>query len=422
MKRRLLALAVIAMCIPVVSPAQSVESGAQPVQSRAQPGDAGAPPVGHAAQPEHSAAQAAGSSAVKGDALLVRHVFLIVLENQSFAITFGTDTRAPYLAKTLREQGALLPNYYGIGHSSLDNYIALISGQAPNADTQGDCPIVTEFRMTSPQLDPDGQALGMGCIYPTVVKTLPDQLEAARLTWKGYMEDMGNDPARESATCGHSPIGSREKAYVATAKDKYAARHNPFVYFHRILDDTNRCRSHVVNLHELRTDLQSLATTPNFVFVTPNLCNDGHDVQCAGGQPGGFAAIEGFLKQWVPRIMNSAAYKQDGLLIITFDESDSIGPEASTACCGEKRLPGSDQEAGFSGPGGGRVGAVLLSPFIRPGTSTNTPYNHYSTLRSIEDQFGLEHLGYAGQAGLQSFGQDVFTQARSSASRSSPTP
>jgi hypothetical protein len=341
----------------------------------------------------------------------IRHVFVLVLENQSFGVTFGKNSPAPYLANNLTAKGALLRNYYGIGHSSLDNYLALISGQAPNSQTQGDCPTVTEFRLSQPKLDVNGQALGSGCLYPKTVKTLPDQLEAAKLTWKGYMEDMGNDPTRESATCGHAPAGSRERSYVAAVGDKYAARHDPFIYFHTIIDDQSRCDSHVVNLEQLPTDLRSIESTPHYSFITPNVCNDGHDAKCVDGNPGGFQAIEAFLQNWVPLIMASAAYKQDGLLIITFDESDSTGDDASTACCGEKGLPGESQLPGYNGPGGGKIGAVLLSPFIKPGTASAVPYNHYSALRYVEDQFGLEHLGYAGQKGLASFGSDVFTQA-----------
>ena len=63
---------------------------------------------------------------------------------------------------------------------------------------------------------------------------------------------------------------------------------------------------------------------------------------------------------------------------------------------------------GRTGPGGGRVGAVLLSPLIQPGTVSAVPYNHYSLLRSIEDIFGLPHLGDAVMARVRSFGPDVF--------------
>jgi phospholipase C len=338
----------------------------------------------------------------------VRHVFILVLENQSFQVTFGKNSPAPYLANDLAAQGALLNQYYGIGHFSLDNYLALISGQAPNAETQADCPTVSNFRLSQANLDANGQVLGMGCLYPPMVKTVSDQLEAAKLTWRGYMEDMGNDRTRESPTCGHMPPGSVEQTGRATVKDKYAAKHDPFVYFHSIIDDQARCDAHVVNLDQLPADLRKIETTPNYSFITPNLCNDGHDSKCVDGGLGGFPAIDAFLRKWVPLITSSPAFKKDGLLIITFDESDSAGDDASTACCGEQGLPGSAQLAGMNGPGGGRIGAVLLSPFIKPGTVSSEPYNHYSTLRYVEDTFGLAHLGYAGQAGLKVFGSDVF--------------
>jgi hypothetical protein len=225
------------------------------------------------------------------------------------------------------------------------------------------------------------------------------------------MEDMGADPQRESATCGHSAIGAHEKSYNAAPHDKYAARHDPFVYFHSIIDDPSRCGTHVVNLDRLSLDLKSAATTANYNFVTPNLCNDGHDPECAGGQPGGMGAANDFLQKWVPLITASPAFKKDGLLIVTFDETDMVGGEGSAACCGEMPLPGTTYPPGLNGPGGGRIGAVMISPFIRPGTVTSESYNHYSLLRSVEDFFGLEHLGYAAEPGLRTFGMDIFARS-----------
>jgi phosphatidylinositol-3-phosphatase len=339
----------------------------------------------------------------------IRHVFVLLLENQNAGDTFGSRPPAPYLAKTLVAQGAFLPNYYGIGHASLDNYVALVSGQAPNERTQLDCPLFADFVPRQPGLDAHGQLLGLGCVYPDIVKTLPDQLEAAGLTWKGYMEDMGSDPDREQATCGHPRIGTRDYTLIATAKDKYAAKHNPFVYFHSIIDDQARCDAHVVNLDALPKDLRRKASTPNYVFITPNLCNDGHDPDCIDGTPGGPTAIEAFLRKWLPLITASPAFKQDGLLVITFDESEGHGTEGATACCGEQPLAGARRPAGVIGPGGGRIGAVLVSRYIRPGTVSTVPYNHYSLLRTVEDIFGLAHLGYAAEPDLKPFGADVFT-------------
>jgi hypothetical protein len=113
----------------------------------------------------------------------------------------------------------------------------------------------------------------------------------------------------------------------------------------------------------------------------------------------------------VPLITHSPAFRKDGLLIITFDESDGSGTDGSSACCGEKPLPGARHLPGFRGPGGGRIGAVLLSPFIKPGAVSSVSYNHYSLLRTVEDVFRLQHLGYAAEPDLQSFGADVFSPA-----------
>ena len=360
------------------------------------------------------------------------HVFIIVLENEGYHITFGENSPAKYL-KSLVKQGAILPNYYGIGHFSLDNYIAMISGQAPNPVTQSDCQKFTEFVQTG--TGADGQAIGQGCVYPAGVSTLVNQLEAKGLTWKGYMEDMGNNPAREAATCGHPAIGAKDPTQAATVGDQYATRHDPFVYFHAVID-TPSCVARVVPLPSLKDDLKSIDTTPNYAFITPNLCNDGHDGgedgrKCVDGQPGGLVSADAFLADIVPQILASPAFKQDGLLIVTFDEADieakfdkatgSLKLEVgdASACCGEQPgpnlAPGStvfgnlpDQGPGVAGPGGGRIGAVLVSRFVKPGTVSKTPYNHYSLLRSIEDIFGLDHLGYAGQNGLAAFGPDVF--------------
>ena len=334
----------------------------------------------------------------------VRHVFLVVLENEPFDVTFGAKSLAPYLAHTLPKQGALLTQYYAIGHSSLDNYIALISGQAPNPNTQIDCGDYIEFVPTTGKLYANGQLAGHGCVYPTQVKTLGNQMSAARLSWKGYMEDMGNDPAREPRYCAHPTVGSRDPNNGETLKDRYADKHDPFVYFHSIIDRQSYCDAHVVPLSDLATDLKTAATTPNFSFITPDLCHDGHDAPCLNGEPGGLVSADKFLRTWVPRITASPAFRKNGLLIITFDEGTD-----NRACCHEQPLPGGPKP-GRWGPGGGRIGAVMLSPFIKPGTVSNQPYNHYSTLRSIEQWFGLPYLGYAAPNDVPTFGTDVFTR------------
>lgn len=356
-----------------------------------------------------ASAHAAPQTSAAHDQPPLRHVFLIILENESFRDTFGPASAAPYLARTLRARGALLENYYGVGHFSLDNYIALVSGQAPNPQTQQDCHQVTEFHAVRKGLDSHGQLIGSGCVYPAIVETLPDQLQEAGLSWKGYMEDFGLDRDRDEDACSTARIGRLDLTERATGSDEYASKHNPFVYFHTVIDDQARCRSHVVGLDHLAKDLRSMATTPNFSFITPNLCHDGHDPTCDDGAPGGLRGINGFLSKWVPLITHSPAFRKDGLLVITFDESGGAPPDGADACCGEAPLPGGPLP-GVRGPGGGRTGAVALSPVIAPGTVSTVPYNHYSLLRTLEDIFGVKHLGYAAQPGLRPFGSDVYTR------------
>src|SRR5262249_37069377 len=120
----------------------------------------------------------------------INHVFVIVLENEGYDTTFGPQSPAPYLSKTLTRSGVLLNQYYGTGHASLDNYIAMISGQGATPETRNDCQTYSDFVMTG--VTPDGQAIGHGCVYPDSIKTLADELNDVHKTWRAYMGDMGN--------------------------------------------------------------------------------------------------------------------------------------------------------------------------------------------------------------------------------------
>lgn len=343
----------------------------------------------------------------------IKHVWVIELENEGLGQSFGDRAADPYLAVTLRHMGGLLQNYYAVGHDSLDNYVAQISGQAPDHATQNDCGVWTKFRPANMIEKPFGQLVGDGCVYPASIPTLGNQLSAAHLTWKAYLQDMGNQPARDHTTmtkqgpaCGHPMVGKPDDTEGATAADQYATRHEGFMYFESVIGNQAYCDAHVLSFQPLLKDLSKASTTPSFSWLSPNLCMDGHDAPCADGDPGGLTEINGFLHIWVPEILHSPAYK-NGLIMITFDEGST-----SQACCGE--TPGTSPshpnapEPGMSGPGGGKVGALLLSPFIKPGTVSTVDYNHYSMLRTIEDIFGLSHLGDAAMPQVRSFGPDVF--------------
>jgi phosphatidylinositol-3-phosphatase len=195
-------------------------------------------------------------------------------------------------------------------------------------------------------------------------------------------------------TCRHPSSNQADETQHGRPGDGYAARHNPFVYFHSLLD-LGDCASNDLPLTALAADLASPAKTPNYAFIAPNLCHDGSEAPCADGSPGGLQAADAFLAEWVPKILASPAYQRDGLLVITFSD----GPATDTSgCCGATAAPGGAPPAG-----GGRVGALLLSRFVAPGGESTSPYNHYSLLRTVEDIFGVPHLANAGEAGVESF-------------------
>ena len=124
----------------------------------------------------HDPGPADAATARKAATPAVRHVFVVNLENKGYDQTFGPGSAAPYLSATLRSQGQLLSQYYGTAHNSLPNYIAQVSGQGPNPQTQGDCQVYSDFAQTGTVAP--GQAVGNGCVYPASVKTVADQLEA----------------------------------------------------------------------------------------------------------------------------------------------------------------------------------------------------------------------------------------------------
>jgi hypothetical protein len=342
----------------------------------------------------------------------VRHVWVIELENQGYAQSFGTPSADPYLAKTLPRMGALLENYYAIGHASADNYIAQVSGQAPNLGTQADCPLWIPFA-GHVVAGPYHQVLGEGCVYPAAVPTLGNQLSAAGRSWAAYLQDMGDDPDRDNTVstargpaCGHPAAWSADRTRRAERGDQYV-RHDGFAFFRSVTANPAFCATHILSFRPLAADLTRASATPAFSFLVPNLCNDGHDAPCADGAPGGLAQTDRVLARWVPIIMAAPAYRDGGLIVVTFDE----GSDAAS-CCGENSGLSPDHpnvpEPGKTGPGDGRIGAVLLSPLIRPGTVSTVPYNHYALLRTIEDIFGLPHLGDAAMPQARSFGPDVF--------------
>lgn len=194
--------------------------------------------------------------------------------------------------------------------------------------------------------------------------TLVDQLEGAGRGWKAYMEDL---PAPGS---------------LVTSSDGYVSRHNPFVLFGTVTSKPARLKR-VVPLSQLYTDLKS-GGAPSFSFISPNLCHDLHDCSIARG--------DAFAGQLVSAIQSSPAWDAHAALFLVFDEDDDA--DHGGTCCGTQ-------------PGGGKVGALVVSPLARSGYISQAPYNHYSLLRTIEDAWQLPPLRHAADAGIRPM-TDVF--------------
>jgi phosphatidylinositol-3-phosphatase len=356
----------------------------------------------------------------------VKHVFLIVLADQPYAAVFGPASKAPYLAQGLEKRGELLVRYYAVAHDELTNALALVSGQGPTAQTAANCP--TFAGIAPAKTGAEGQVEGQGCVYPSSTQTLAGQLTAKHLGWRAYVEGMPAPCAHPTlgaadATVGAAPPASSTAgaadqatpANEAAAGEEYTTFRNPFMYFSSTIGSPTACAAADVGLGQLSVDLKSAKSTPALSYIVPSLCDDGSPTPCAPGKPAGLAPADAFLQKVVPRIMASPAYKKGGLVAITVDQAPATGVEAdSSSCCGQPRFPNLPAPAplpdGQQLPpsGGGQVGALLLSPFVKAGSTNQEPYNHFSLLRTVEDLFGLGHLGYAGASGVNSFNAAVF--------------
>jgi hypothetical protein len=295
----------------------------------------------------------------------IKHVFVIMLGEGGYEETFGEASQSKFLGEELPAQGELLSNYYAVTKGQLANQIALLSGQGPTPETAANCP---NYGDVAPGTESaEGQVEGNGCVYPATTKTLPGQLAEAKLKWKAYHEE-GIDP---------------------------------FAYFHSIIDGAEYAEADI-GLPQLATDLKLKAERfPAFAYISPSPAS----------------SPEEFLKTTVPEIKESLAYKDGGMLVITSAQAPQEGEDADeSGCCINPvfpNLPPPASEAPVTGPvretgGGGRVGLLLLSPYVEPGTTSETYFNHFSLLDTIEELFGLERIGYGAEPALTGFDESIF--------------
>jgi hypothetical protein len=312
----------------------------------------------------------------------IQHVFVINLASPGYEAAFGAAPTMPYLATTLRPQGSLLSNYSLLDPAVSANSIATTSGQRPNAATKADCPTNDNFPPTA-AADKAGFISGDGCIYPVATLSIGDQMSSATIKWKAYMEGMVDPLTGAPGNCVYPEPGTAEVPVLGG----YAVRLNPFTRFHSLLD-LGDCQANDVPLTELDKDLKKIETTPNYSYISPNLCNAGVAGQCPAGTPQGGAAADAFLATAVPKILKSAAFKKDGLLILSFNQVSPPDPA----------LPAPPPD-----PEPLKVGTLLISRFASPGGIDATPYDPYSMLRSVEEILQLDYLAGAAPKSVKSF-------------------
>lgn len=252
---------------------------------------------------------------------VIQHIYTIVMENEEASSIIGS-AKAPYINSLAGTYG-VAANFTAVAHPSLPNYVAMLSGS-----TQG---VTDDATHTFPN-----------------VPNLADQIEASGRDWSVAAQNVELGCFAGSSASG-GPDGS----------GTYVRKHNPAIMFSQIATDPARCAK-ITDFAHFDPNLG------NYWFIAPNLCNDMHDCSVATG--------DGFLKSFLPTILDSAAFKKDGLIFLTFDEGSSkVG-------------------------GGGRVVTIVISPKGKAGFTSNVAYNHYSVLRTIETLWKMPCLANACKA------------------------
>lgn len=317
----------------------------------------------------------------------IGHVFVVSLGPNTFEALFGARAGSRFLATDLAAKGTLLSRFAAVGTGELANQVALISGQRPNPQTEVNCP--THALVMPGTVGEDGLAVGEGCVFPSQVFTLPDQLVAAGSAWRAYIEgqDLPAAAGQPPATCRRPAVGQPDPWQYPRPDDPYVPWRNPFIYFETITESPT-CTADDVGLAPLADDLEAPADeAPAFSWVAPSPCHDGREAPCAPGAPAGPAVADAWLAEWMPRILASPAYAEDGLVAIVPDASGTEDP---------------------------RTGALLLSPRLREGRTVRTPYDQLSLLKSLGELLGLRPLGAAQDDAVRSFGRDVYGVTRTS--------
>lgn len=286
------------------------------------------------------------SSQNSSDLKNFQHVFVIMMENTSYASLIG-NPNAPWINAAAATYG-LATNYTGVTHPSQPNYIAATSGSLQGVTNDN----TTNVNATN----------------------IVDQLEANGKTWKAYMQSLFAN-------------GNTNKLADSAGNQLYERKHDPFVSYVDVQSNAARM-ANVVDFSQFATDLAN-NTVPDFSWISPDQCNDMHGRGAPSTDPCSFsneqqliAAGDAFLSATVSQIMNSQAWNGNSVIFITWDESDFPFGD-TTGCC--------DAPAGA---GGGHVVTLVISHSDHSARTSSVAYNHYSILATIEDGWKLGCLNF----------------------------
>jgi phosphatidylinositol-3-phosphatase len=261
----------------------------------------------------------------------IRHVVLVVLENAELS---GVLTKGPY-EELLWDKYSHATLQYAVCHPSAPNYLALTSGS-----TFTQC--------------------GSDVHHVFAASNLGDLLTKKKESWASFSESMPK-------ACGTSD------SYP------YAVKHNPFVFYKDIVNNTTRCAAHDLTLGSWNADVKA-KTIPNFCLIVPNLKNDGHDT--------GVAYADHWLKGWLAPYLTTSWFRST-VFLITYDEGST--------------------NSGYHHLAGGHIFLVAVSPYSALGLTTLYKSSHYSLLTTIEWLLGLGSTGRNDKATLFPPLQEMFT-------------
>jgi len=311
---------------------------------------------------------------------LFNYLVVIILENRSINQTYGLQCtgNCTYITQ-LANQYSLAEGYSAVIHDSLPNYLALTSGWTQRLQgTPGDCSPLPSSTKYCPNVNPQIAT------FPFTAPNIADRIESAGKTWKAYMEDFPTTcayPSQANCSSGNCYIG------YGGPSNEYDSQHDPFVYYADITNNTNRCTQKIVPANSgghglpddnLLNDLGSATTASNLMWLTPNLCDDGHD-KCLP-YDNATSQQNQFLSQLVPQVLSSNLFTtQRAALFITYDEGQTAYP--------------SDY-----------VTSIWAGPIAKTHYKSSIQYSHYSFLKTIEANWGLQPFNQTtdGQASSMS--------------------